>query len=31
MHVKIHDPAKKSTPAVALLLVCSVIIFLARR
>jgi len=31
MHVKIHDPAKKSTPAVALLLVCLVIAFLARR
>jgi len=31
MHVKIHDPAKKSSPAVALLLVCLVIAFLARR
>ena len=30
-HVRIHDPAKKSTPAVALLIVCVVIAFLARR
>jgi uncharacterized membrane protein YphA (DoxX/SURF4 family) len=30
MHVKIHDPAKKSIPAVALLLLCSSIAFLAR-
>ncbi len=30
MHVKIHDPARKSVPAVALLLICVVIIFLDR-
>jgi uncharacterized membrane protein YphA (DoxX/SURF4 family) len=31
MHVKIHDPAKKSTPALMLLLSCVVICFLALR
>jgi uncharacterized membrane protein YphA (DoxX/SURF4 family) len=31
MHVKIHDPARKSIPAVVLLLLCAGIGFLARR
>ena len=30
MHVKIHDPARKSLPALALLLLCAVIFFLNR-
>lgn len=30
MHLKIHDPALKSVPALGLLLICSVICFLAR-
>jgi uncharacterized membrane protein YphA (DoxX/SURF4 family) len=30
MHVKIHDTARKSVPAVVLLLICVVIIFLNR-
>jgi hypothetical protein len=30
MHVKIHDPARKSLPAVGLLLICAAIIFLDR-
>jgi len=31
MHVKIHDPAQKSVPAMVLLLICAVICFLDRR
>ena len=31
MHVKIHDPARKSLPALALLVICVVIGLLARR
>ena len=31
MHVKIHDPAKRSIPALVLLLFCVVICFLSRR
>lgn len=31
MHVKIHDPVRKSVPAVVLLLICAVICFLDRR
>jgi uncharacterized membrane protein YphA (DoxX/SURF4 family) len=31
MHVKIHDPARKSLPALVLLLLCVVIMFLSRR
>lgn len=31
MHVKVHDPAQKSLPAMALLVICGVICFLARR
>jgi uncharacterized membrane protein YphA (DoxX/SURF4 family) len=30
MHVRIHDPARKSLPALALLLICAVICFLTR-
>ncbi len=30
MHVKIHDPATKSLPALAMLVICAVICFLAR-
>ena len=31
MHVKIHDPARKSVPALVLLLICVAICFLDRR
>jgi hypothetical protein len=31
MHVKIHDPAKKSVPALLLLLSCVAIFFINRR
>ena len=31
MHVKIHDPARKSAPALVLLLMCAAICFLDRR
>ena len=31
MHVKVHDPARKSLPALAMLVICVVICLLARR
>jgi uncharacterized membrane protein YphA (DoxX/SURF4 family) len=31
MHVRIHDPARKSLPALAMLVICAAICFLAQR